>query len=392
MTVTQRRITRWIVPVLVVPLLMTLGPSRAGAAAVDAESSRLQRDADALRDAGVTGVSVRLTTPEGARSVRSGVGDLRTGRPVPASGFIRIGSTTKTFVATVVLQLVGEGRLALTDTVDTWLPGVIRGEGNDGRHITVRQLLQHTSGLPDYTADVVPDLSARGYREHRWTTYTSEQRVAFAMNHAPSFEPGTSWEYSNTNYVVLGMLIEAVTGNTWEEEVQARIVDPLRLRDTITPGNWPFLPRPHARNYQQFEPGGQMTDATIAYLPFDGDADGALISTAADTNTFFTALVRGDLLGPAEQAEMQQTVPVPDDHGDPPGSRDGLGLRWTPLSCGGGYWGHSGSGFGYIVWGAATSDGRASITVSLHSRPRDEATAIGQVQGAVELIDRALCR
>ncbi|MEK8142520.1 serine hydrolase domain-containing protein [Streptomyces sp. M10(2022)] len=143
-----------------------------------------------MRDAGVTGVSARLETLRAVSTVRSGVGDLRTGQPVPRDAYVRIGSTTKTFVATVLLQLADEKKLSLDDTVERWLPGVVRGQGNDGRRITLRQLLQHTSGLPDYTGDVVPDPTAAGYRQNRWTTYTSEQRVAFAMRHRPSSRPG----------------------------------------------------------------------------------------------------------------------------------------------------------------------------------------------------------
>jgi D-alanyl-D-alanine carboxypeptidase len=375
-------------------LTPTQAGAQAGAAAVDETPSparSLQRDADALRDAGVTGVSVRMETPGGVRTVRSGVGDLRTGRPVPREGYVRIGSTTKTYVATVLLQLVGEGRLSLDDTVERWLPGVVRGEGNDGRRITLRQLLQHTSGLPEYVQDVVPDMSAAGYRKHRGTTYTSEQRVAFAMTHPPSFEPGSGWEYSNTNYILAGMVIEAATGRPWDQEVHVRILRPLRLTHTVTPGNDPFLPRPHARNYQQFEPAGPITDTTLAYLPFDGDADGSILATAADTNRFFSALLRGRLLAPEQLAEMRRTVAVPDRPGEVPGERDGLGLFWTPLSCGGGYWGHSGSSFGTLAWPATTTDGRTTITVAAHSRPADEPTAVRQIQGITDLIDHALC-
>ncbi|WP_327575748.1 serine hydrolase domain-containing protein [Streptomyces sp. NBC_00145] len=390
MSITQSRISRRTATVLVVALLAVLVPAEVGAAA-STPLSHLQRDADALRDDGVTGVSVRLETPRGVRTARSGVGDLSTTEPVPQNGYVRIGSTTKTFVATVLLQLVGEGRLLLDDTVDQWLPGVVRGHGNDGRRVTLRQLLQHTSGLPDYIGDVVPDLSAAGYRKNRWTTYTSEQRVAFAMQHPPSFMPGSDWEYSNTNYVLIGMVIKAATGHSWEHEIRARILRPLRLTHTVVPGNWPFLPGPHARDYQQFEPGGVMADTTIAYLPFDGDADGAMISTTADTNKFFRALVRGEILAPAQLAEMERTVEVPADHGALPGTRDGLGLDWTPLSCGGGYWGHSGDGFGYLVWPATTSDGRSAVTVSLHSRPGDEGTAGRQIRDVAALVDHALC-
>ncbi|MFG2364839.1 serine hydrolase domain-containing protein [Streptomyces mirabilis] len=228
MSITQSRISRRTATVLAVALLAVLVPAEAGATA-SAPLSQLQRDADALRDDGVTGVSVRLETRRGVRTARSGVGDLSTTEPVPQNGYVRIGSTTKTFVATVLLQLVGEGRLSLDDTVDQWLPGVVRGHGNDGRRVTLRQLLQHTSGLPDYIGDVVPDLSAAGYRKNRWTTYTSEQRVAFAMQHPPSFAPGSDWEYSNTNYVLIGMVIKAATGHSWEHEVRDRILRPLRL-------------------------------------------------------------------------------------------------------------------------------------------------------------------
>ncbi len=390
MSITQRRMTRRTAAVLSVALFTALLPSGSGAVAA-ARTSPLQRDADALRDAGVTGVSVRLETPRGVRTVRSGVGDLGTGQPPPTDGYVRIGSNTKTFVATVLLQLVGEGRLSLADTVDKWLPGVVRGHGNDGRRITLRQLLQHTSGLPDYVNDVVPDPSAAGYRHHRWTVHTSEQRVAFAMKHPRSFDPGARWEYSNTNYVVAGMVIKAATGHSWEREVQVRILRPLRLTHTLTPRNRPFLPRPHARNYQQFEPGGPMTDTTVAYLPFDGDADGSMISTTADTDRFFAALVRGRLLAPAQLAEMQRTVEVTEGHGGPPGTRDGLGLLWIPLSCGGGYWGHSGTGFGYVVWPGVTPDGRTAVTVSAHSRPGDKDTALRQIRGITDLVDHALC-
>ncbi|MDX3646345.1 serine hydrolase domain-containing protein [Streptomyces sp. MB09-02B] len=383
----SRRTASTTVVTLALALLASLAPAHATA-------DPLQRDADALRDTGVTGVSVRVDQPRGTRTARSGVGDLRTGAPVPHAEYIRIGSTTKTYVATVLLQLVGEGRLSLEDRVERWLPGVVKGSGNDGNRITVRQLLQHTSGLPDYIADVVPELSAAGYLKHRSTTYTSAQRVAFAMTHPPVFEPGARWEYSNTNYILAGMVIEAVSGKGWDQEVRERILRPLRLTRTYAPGDDPTLPRPHARNYQQFEAAGDnapMTDTTLAYLPFDGDADGSMISTTADTNRFFSALLGGRLLAPAQLAEMLRTVAVPDTPGEVPGSRYGLGIGWTPLTCGGGYWGHSGSGFGFLAWPGTTRDGRTSVTVAVHSRPGDEQTAVRQIGALTDLVDHALC-
>ncbi|MFI9064310.1 serine hydrolase domain-containing protein [Streptomyces sp. NPDC053429] len=205
----------------------------------------VQRDADALRDAGVTGVAVRLETPRGTVTARSGVGDLVTHRPVSTDGYLRLGSTTKTFAATVVLQLVGEGRISLDQTVEQLLPGVVSGTGNDGRTITVRDLLQHTSGLSDYIYGVCPDPSAQTYFANRWRAYQPEEVVALAMRHEPDFPAGTGWAYSNTNYVLAGMIIEKITGRTWEQQVPDRILRPLGLERTDTPGTKPFLPHPH---------------------------------------------------------------------------------------------------------------------------------------------------
>ncbi|MEF9905289.1 serine hydrolase domain-containing protein [Streptomyces sp. P9-A2] len=378
----------------VLALAVSASPSAAAsphpprASAVDRS---VQHGADALRDTGVTGVSVRLETPRGAVTARSGVGDLVSGRPVPEDGHLRLGSVTKTFVATVLLQLVEEKRLTLDRTVEELLPGVVTGAGNDGRAITLRDLLQHTSGLYDYTADVFPEHSAETYYAHRWRAYRPAQLVAMAMRHEPVFPPGTDWEYSNTNYVVAGMIIEKITGRSWEQQVRDRVLRPLGLRHTDIPGTRPFLPQPHAADYQQFTPGGPMVDTTIPYRPFDLGADGAMTGTARDLNRFFTALIRGRLLEPATLAAMRTTVPMPRGSGHPAGTRSGLGLFFTPLSCGGGYLGHGGSGFGYLVRAATTTDGRRSVTVSAHSRPGDPETADRQENALRDLVDRALC-
>lgn len=352
----------------------------------------MQRDADALRDTGVTGVAVRLDTPRGTVTARSGVGDLVTHRPVPNDGFLRLGSTTKTFVATVMLQLVGEKRISLDQTVGQLLPGVVSGNGNDGRTITVRDLLQHTSGLSDYVYDVFPEPSAQTYFANRWRSDRPEELVALAMRHQPDFPAGTRWAYSNTNYVLAGMIIEKITGRTWEQQVHDRILSPLRLQDTDTPGTEPMLPQPHIANYQQFAKDGPMVDTTIPYRPFDSGADGSMTGTARDLNRFFTALANGQLLKPAQLAAMRTTVPVPQDSGQPAGTRDGLGLFSTPLSCGGSYLGHGGSGFGYVIRSATTTDGRRTITVSAHSRSADPQITARQEDALRNLIDHALCR
>ncbi|MFD5142601.1 serine hydrolase domain-containing protein [Streptomyces sp. NPDC058401] len=344
----------------------------------------VQRDADALRDTGVTGVAVRLDTPRGTVTARSGVG-------VPEGGYLRLGSTTKTFVATVVLQLVGEKRISLDQTVEELLPGVVSGAGNDGRTITLRDLLRHTSGLPEYVPDVFPEPTARTYLANRWRTYRPEELVALALRHEPAFPAGTRWAYSNTNYVLAGMIIEKVTGHTWEQQVHDRVLRPLGLRQTATPGTWPFLPHPHTTNHQQFTANGPLVDTTIAYRPFDSGADGSMTGTARDLNRFFAALAAGQLLKPAELAALRDTVPMPPDSGHPEGTRDGLGLFFTPLSCGGGYLGHGGNGFGYDMRAATTTDGRRTVTVSAHSRSADPQVAARQEDALRDLVDHALC-
>lgn len=347
---------------LLAALLLALGPAGLPAA-VGSEQQGLQRDVDALHGLGITGVIARLDAPEATHIARAGVADLGSRQPVAPDPYLRIGSTTKTFVAVVVLQLVGEGRMSLDDTVHRWLPGVVAGNGNDGRTVTVRQLLQHTSGLHDYTEDLIPRyLTPQDYRRERWRTRTPEELVAIAMAHPPG---PRDWAYSNTNYVVAGMLIEAVTGRTWDREVRERIVRPLGLWHTRTPGTWPFLPDPHAHNYQQFTSGGPVTDTTVAIRALDSGADGSMISTPAEVNRFLQATLDGRLLRPAQREQLKDIVALPDGSGYPPGSGDGLGLFHRPLSCGGGYWSHGGNGFGYEMRPAITEDGHRIVTVAV---------------------------
>jgi D-alanyl-D-alanine carboxypeptidase len=369
-----------VVPALVVALA-------GGASAVGADA--LRRDVEALRDTGVSGVLARLETPDGVRVARAGVADLGTGRPVPQDPYLRIGSATKTFVAVVVLQLVAEGRLSLADPVERHLPGIVTGNGNDGSRITVAQLLSHTSGLYDYSGDLIRDYATPElYTTNRWRIRTPEELVAVAMRHPPG---ATTWAYSNTNYVLAGMLIRAATGRDWTHEVHARILGPLGLRHTSTPGTWPFLTGPHAHNYQQFAPDGPPVDTTIAVRGLDSGADGSMLSTASDLNRFLAALVDGRLLAPAQWARMRELVRVPDDSGLPPGTGDGLGIFWIPLSCGGGYWRHGGTGFGYQLEPGVTDDGRRRLTVSLFSNTFDPVLAATRQSALQRLMDHALC-
>ena len=341
---------------------------------VAARSDRLHDQAVAIQRTGATGVLAEVTSGRRHREARAGVSDVDTGAPVPYGAEFRIGSTTKTFVATVVLQLVGEGRLSLDDTVERWLPGVVSGNGNDGSRVTVRELLQHTSGIYNYTNDFPALASTAAFQAHRFDTYTPEQLVAIAMRHAPNFPPGTSWSYSNTNYILAGMIVERVTGRSWAREVNARIVRPLGLRHTITPGTDPSIPGPHAEGYSNF--GSGPTIDVTAWNPSGADSAGSMISTTGDLTRFFTALVGGRLLRPAELAAMETTVPAPELDAIVPGARYGLGLGWAPLTCGGGYYTHPGDVPGYHTHNGVTADGRRAVVVSVtgDGRPDTEST------------------
>ena len=357
-----------------------------GLSIADPATTRLQRDADAIHALGVTGVQARVTTADGRHRVAtSGVADLTTGRPVPPDGRFRIASTRKAVEAVVALQLVAEHRLSLDDTVERWLPGVVRGTGNDGRRVTVRHLLQNSSGIPD---DLPGYTTPEEYLEQRYDVYTREQLVARAMRHRPLFAPGSGWAYSNTGFLLTGMIIERVTGRSLRQEVTDRIVRPLGLRHTTFPGTSPTLPRPHARAYQLF-PGGRLVDVTEQV---SGDPD-AIVSSLRDLDRFFRALLGGRLLPPAQLAAMKGTVPVGADI-EPiwPGGRYGLGLVSRPLPCGGSYWGHDGGDAGFITGTGVTDDGRRSAVVSMSTALGDSPDHARQQQHAADtLIQNALC-
>ena len=351
--------------IAMVALTGVFAPTAAAAPAHGPERAVLQRDADKLLDYGAPGALAEVDTPHGKVKVRSGYGDPTAKTPVPWNTHFRVGSLTKTFTATVLLQLVGEGKLALDDTVDHWLPGVVAGNGNDGTKITVRNLLQHTSGLPDYTRALDFLRTAKDFEANRFRTLTAPGMVAMAMTYAPSFEPGTNWQYSNTNYLLAGMIIKKVTGHDWQQEVQRRIIGPLGLRDTSAPYTNPYLPDPHAVGYQRFARDEPDIDATVLN-PSWADAAGAIVSDTDDITTFLRALVTGKLLKPAQLKEMQTTVPAHQFDPAFPGARYGLGLAWVPTSCGG-YWSHGGDIHGFMTRDAVSADGRRSAVITINT-------------------------
>lgn len=353
------------------------------------DEGALRRDVEAIGATGVTGVQARVVLDDGSALVAaSGVSDTTTKQPVSPEGHFRIGSVNKTFVATVVLQLVAEGRLALDDTVESRLPGVVRGHGHDGRTITLQHLLQHTAGV--YDGAFLTFDGAEGYHEHRYDVRTPQETVARAMRHEPDFPPGDDWSYSNTGYVILGMVIERVTGRPWYEEVTGRIIEPLDLTQTSWPGTSPSIPEPHAKGYDRYEPTGSLVDVTQLV---DADASGGLISTTADLNRFFRALLGGELLAPEQLKQMQKTVPVSEElQLAVPDAGYGLGLMSRPLSCGGTFWFHGGDQNGYSTVNGVSAGGRRSVVVSISTQFFDSMeSALRPHEAARTLLDNALC-
>ncbi|MGW0748034.1 serine hydrolase domain-containing protein [Streptomyces sp. NPDC002587] len=350
-----------------------LSAPQASAARPDA----VQQSLNALvRDDGTPAALASVKDRDGrTRTYTAGLGDLATGAPVPLDGQVRIGSNTKTFVAVVVLQLVAERRMDLDASVDTYLPGLVRGDGIDGRRITVRRLLQHTSGLPDYSNHLGDDVRY----------YAPRELLDIALRHPADFAPGTSWKYSNTNYVLAGLIVQKVTGRPLAEQIDRRIIKRIGLRHTYFPAPGDTSIRePHPQGYYRESADAPLRDIT-EIDPSWGWAAGQMVSTASDLNRFFGALLAGRLLPPAQLAQMRSTVPAEATFG--PGARYGLGLVSRPLPCGGLAWGHGGSFPGYETRGGATDDGRAAnvaVTVQL----TDEADRRNLERAA----DTALCR
>ncbi|MET7696092.1 serine hydrolase domain-containing protein [Streptomyces sp. NPDC005485] len=270
----------------------------------------------------------------------SGSHFARAGNGIARADHFRAGSITKTFLATVVLQLAAEHRLSLSDSVDAHLPGLVRGAGNDGRRLTLRALLTHTSGLHDFTADTAGTVPV-----------SPLQAVRIALTHPPA-DRGR-FAYSNTNYVLLGMVVQQVTGRSYAAEAERRIIAPLRLKGTSFPGARSSLPTPHGRAYAA--DGSDVTDLD----PRVAGAAGELVTTLDDLDRFYAALLGGELLPPSGLRDMLNTRTA---HGS-----YGMGLFPVKLPCGTTVWGHNGRISGSYVRTAATVDGRRVLTFRVNT-------------------------
>ena len=326
------------------------GSATASPVATPKKHANLQALARGLVKAGAPGALVYVRTPTGVRSAAAGFANLAPRVTMRASHRYRVASVTKTFVSTVVLQLEAEGKLRVDDSVERWLPGLVP----NGTSISLRELLNHTSGLFDYNEDQQFGAAILANPGRQWAP---RELLAFALAHSALFAPGTNWSYSNTNYILLGLVIEAVTGHKLAGELQTRILGPLALGATSFPTGI-SIDGSFAHGYVRLAPGGDLIDTTPVLDPSFSWAAGSIVSNAGDLTKFFSSLLKGRLLPAAQLKEMKTGSRVSGVYG--------LGLRMTTTKCGR-VFGHDGDFPGYrtIVW--ATSNGRRVAVVMINT-------------------------
>ncbi|MFF3226717.1 serine hydrolase domain-containing protein [Nocardia suismassiliense] len=341
----------------------------------------LQKLIQQMADSGFTGVELLVHDEQGEWLGSAGVSELGGTAKPPTNGHIRIGSNTKTFIATLVLQLVAEGKIDLDTAAVDYLP-----EFELDPRITVRMLLQHTSGVFNFTGEILEDgtfvpgiaWSGKEWVDNRFKTYQPEELVRLALSRPPRFEPGTDWSYANTNYVLARLLIEKVSGRPYAEEMQRLILGPLGLHDTVAPTTESAIPEPHAHAYYRYEDGGeQQTVDVTSQNPSWISSGGDMISTTRDLQTFISALVSGKLLPAPLLAEMCTPHPK---------VGYGLGVFVQDTGCGGTVVTHNGGISGHAALMYSTPDGSKTLTAALNYVDDPDLSLAASFQEATKLL------
>jgi D-alanyl-D-alanine carboxypeptidase len=336
------------------------GRQRPGVGAVgSARYARVQRDLRELvaSPGGPPGAIVTLFRNGRTTVLTAGVADVATRRAPRATDYMRIASIAKAFSGAIALQLVRQGRLRLDDTIAQRRPELPRA----WRRVTIRELLNHTSGLPDYT-------ESEGFH-HQFqtdpTVYVPPNRIiAWVADHRLNFPPGSRYRYSNTDNIVIGLIVERVAGRSYGRLLRSLVYSKLGLRHTIFPAGV-RLPRPYLHGYVT-HPGVSPQDVSESLSPSGAWASGAIVSTPLDLGAFIRGYVSGRLFG--QRLLRQQRRFVPRGASSPPGpgaNAAGLALFRYRTRCGT-VFGHTGNFPGYVQWAAATGDGRRSVTSSLN--------------------------
>jgi len=299
----------------------------------DATAEQLQITLDQVRD-DIPGAFLGIINPERTWVGVSGVSNLQTETPLTLEDRFEIGSITKTFVATIILQLVEEGKIGLDDPITDRLSVEVLANIPNFEKITIRQLLNHTSGIADYTLPLFFQAQTNpGVFLQDWQP---EELLTFITNQNPYFAPGESWEYSNTNVILLGLIIEAVTESNMAAEIRSRILEPLELNDTFF-AEEEEIPGGYVNAYWDFDGDGNFNDVSGANLSWAWAA-GAMVSNPIDLARFISGLLSGQLL--AENSLEQMLTfeqPINSDNYDAYGM--GIGALESPLRQ---WYGHRG--------------------------------------------------
>jgi len=338
--------------------------------------------------AGAPGYVARINDGHRVAITLAGLADTTTRRPLTSRDQFEVGSNTKTFMSTLALQLVDRGQLDLNAPVSKYLPGVVP----NGRNITVRMLLNHTSGLFSYTADADFFTKLSDDPQHVWT---EQELLDVAFKHEPNFAPGTSWSYSNTNYILVGMILQKQTGKSLPDLVQQRIAGPLGLKHTYFANPRATNTGPgYAHGYAVSFAGTSPTYADTSSWPIGGwgGAAGAIISTPTELSRFFSAVLGGKLFSQHQLNQMKTTVDVPKDF--PIEGGYGLGLFKIKSPCGT-VWGHGGDTLGHHSTAVVSADGRRTAVSDTTAEPSDEESNAGVnrfVQVAFAAEDVTICQ
>jgi D-alanyl-D-alanine carboxypeptidase len=327
---------------------------------------------EAVVRSGLPGIVAVAAGPGFGEEAAAGIANAETGEPMTPDHRFQIGSVTKIFVATVVLQLVAEGALELDGDAGPIADGV-----------SIRQLLNHTSGFQDFFDDVVALFEP--YRKdpaYRWPLGHREI-LALVKERPRLFAPGEGWSYRGSNYLVLGLIIEETTGSTLGEELQRRIVEPLGLDATaLRDGPQPGMARGYLSGDNPVLPGPGLVDATDVDNPFSW-AGGGLVSTASDVARFLEALLAGELLPEDLRTEMLTTVvsdwPETDTYGLGIAEISSL-MRKADSPCGSA-WGHLGFSLGYTTIALASREGDRRVVMTANGLVESDATweALGRL-------------
>lgn len=359
---------------LALATVVPVAGATAARADVPSATTILQAAANAGVADGYPGVIGMIRDGATVQYVSAGYGDSATKTAADPQAQFRIGSNTKAFTSTVVLQLEAEGKLSLDDSVEKWLPGVVDSNGYSGAKITIRELLNHTSGLPDYLGGLVGIEYFANISPN--AVYAPQALVSTALSsRAPNSVPGATYFYANTNYVLAGMVIQAVTGNTPATEITNRIIQPLGLTGTSFPTT-NQLTGDFLHGYNDFW-GFDGTYSNITML----GAAGAIVSTLPDLSTFVQALIGGRLLPAAQMTELETLVPL-----DSSGTGYGLGIAQRKLPCGKTVWIHTGAVLGYRSYWFSNADGSQQVLMTGNEFHGDENTT-GQTDMFAALVN-----